>query len=241
MRDRVDGGGRDGEEKENVLGIDDSGRGPVIGPMVMAGVKVPAFMQEKFRELGVKDSKKLTASQREKLGEMIRKNSEFSIIRIWPYEIDFGNEAGINLNKLEAIKSAQIINDLKPDKAIIDCPSPNIPRWQAEVEKRLQLQKPCKVVCEHKADVNHPVVSAASIIAKVARDEEIAKIQKRIPEEIGSGYTSDPITVKFLEGNWEKYRDIFRQSWSTWQNHKNKKDQKEIFEYEGKDKEEQQF
>ena len=217
------------EKQEKILGIDDSGRGPAIGPMVMAGVKVPAFMEEKFREIGVKDSKKLTAQAREKLSKVIMANSEFAIIRIWPYEIDFGNHAGINLNKLEAIKSAQIINDLGADKAIIDCPSPNIPRWQAEVEKRLQVT--CKVVCEHKADVNHPVVSAASIIAKVARDEEIAKIQKRIPVPIGSGYTSDPVTIKFLEGHWEEYKDIFRQSWSTWQRQKKGKDQKKIFDF----------
>ncbi len=218
------------EKPEKLLGVEDSGRGPVIGPLVMAGVMIPAHIEEKFKEAGVKDSKLLTPSSRRRLADMIKKNSEFAIIRIWPYEIDFGNHAGINLNKLEAIKSAQIINDMQPDRVIIDCPSPNIPKWQAEVEKR--LQKKTKVICEHKADVNHPVVSAASIIAKVARDEEIEKIQGRIPVEIGSGYPADPITKKFLEKNWDKYEDIFRKSWQTWKRHKNKKVQKKVFDFE---------
>lgn len=219
------------KKAEKILGVEDSGRGPVIGPMVMAGVMIPAHFEKKFKEVGVKDSKKLTPGSRRKLSRLIRDNSEFSIIRVWPYEIDFGGNVGINLNKIEAIKAAQIINDLQPDKVIIDCPSVNIPKWHAEVEKRVNLKKKVKIICEHKADVNHPVVSAASIVAKVARDEEIAKIQGKIDEEIGSGYPSDPITIKFLENNWNKYKGIFREKWSTWRNVKKKKEQRKIGDF----------
>ncbi|MBU2497021.1 MAG: ribonuclease HII [Nanoarchaeota archaeon] len=219
------------EKIEKILGIDDSGRGPVIGPMVMGGVMIPTFMQEKFKEMGIKDSKKVFPSTRVRLAEFIRANSEFSIIRVWPYEIDFGDHVGINLNKLEAIKAAQMINEFQPDIAVIDCPSPNIPKWQAEVENRLQTTK-TKLVVEHKADVNHVTVAAASIIAKVVRDGEIAKIQSQIPVPIGSGYTSDVITRKFLEDNWDKYKGIFREKWQTWKDFKNKKQQKKLFDFE---------
>lgn len=214
---------------QKILGIDDSGRGPVIGPLVMAGVMIPKNIEKKFRELGVKDSKQLSPDRRKYLEGIIKGNSEFSIIRVWPYEIDFGDHAGINLNKLEAIKAAQIINNLRPDVAILDCPSNNIPAWKAEVEKRLE-RKP-KLMVEHKADVNHVTVSAASIIAKVARDEEIRKIQSTIPENIGSGYPSDPATKKFLEKNWDKYKGIFREKWQTWKRFKKGKAQKKIDEW----------
>ncbi len=219
------------EKVVKVLGIDDSGRGPVIGPMVMVGVMIPYSLQEKFKEIGIKDSKKVLPNKRRQLAEYIKSVSEFSIIRVWPYEIDFGDHVGINLNKLEAIKSAQIINDMMPDMAIIDCPSPNIPKWQTEVEKRINLKKKVNLLVEHKADVNHPVVSAASILAKVARDEEIEKIQDKIPFDIGSGYTSDPITRKFLKYNWDKYKGIFREKWQTWKLLKKNKEQKKIDEF----------
>ncbi len=219
------------KKQELILGVEDSGRGPVIGPLVMAGVMIPPEKEEFFRKIGVKDSKKLSARRREELAAIIKATAEFSITKIWPYEIDFGNHAGINLNKLEAIKAAQIINDMQPDVVIIDCPSPNTQKWQQEVEKRLQLQKKPKISCEHKADVKYPVVSAASIIAKVERDKEIEKIQQKIPLAIGSGYPADPITKKFLEDNWEKYRSIFRQTWQTWQRQKRGKEQKKLSEF----------
>jgi ribonuclease HII len=70
-------------------------------------------------------------------------------------------------------------------------------------------------VSEHKADRNFAVVSAASIIAKVERDREIAELAKTLGF-FGSGYPSDPRTVKFLEKccqDLEEYPEYVRKSW----------------------------
>ena len=163
-------------KQENILGIDDSGRGPVLGPMIMAGVMIPSYIGGQFKDLGIKDSKKLTPQKREDFAHVIKDNSSFSVIKIWPDEIMLRNHDGVNINKLEAIKAAQIINEMLPDVAIVDCPSNNIKKWQAELEKHLLegVRKEVKLVIEHKADSKYVECSAASIIANVERDEEIA-------------------------------------------------------------------
>jgi ribonuclease HII len=87
------------------------------------------------------------------------------------------------------------------------------------------------VIAEHKADVKYPAVSAASILAKVTRDRAIQKIQEGVPEPIGSGYPSDPVTVEFLKNNFKKYRDIFRKSWMTYQVLHKEKGQRKLNEF----------
>ena len=81
------------------------------------------------------------------------------------------------------------------------------------------------IICEHKADFNHVVVGAASILAKVTRDAEIEKIKQKIGIDFGSGYSSDPKTINFLKehANDTKLKGIFRESWSTWQEAAGKK------------------
>ena len=93
------------------LGIDDAGRGPVIGPMVLAGCLIDDKAAAKLKRLGVKDSKQLTQKRREHLSKIIKEEAEtFEIIVINPSEIDLKNYKGIDLNKLEALISAKIIN-----------------------------------------------------------------------------------------------------------------------------------
>ena len=212
-----------------VLGIDEAGRGPVIGPMIIAGVMIH---DGKEAELGaVKDSKLLTHKKRELLSHQIVAHSEFKIIEIPPKEIDeaVGSKDGMNLNWLEAHKQAEIINELNPDVAIIDCPSPNCKKY-TEYLKKLLNNKEIKLIIEHKADVNYPVCSAASIIAKLKRDEEIEKLKKKYGE-IGPGYPANSITQKFIKENWEKHPEIFRKSWSTFKNHEKMKNQKKLGEF----------
>ena len=88
------------------------------------------------------------------------------------------------------------------------------------------------ISCEHKADFNHVEVAAASIIAKVTRDTEIKEIQKKIKENIGSGYPSDPITKEFLK-HAHKYQDlgILRESWATWKNMLKSGKQRKLFDF----------
>ncbi len=99
--------------KELIIGIDDAGRGPVIGPMVLAGCLIYKEVEEELRRAGIKDSKLLTAKKREELAEIIKEmviDSHFIILS--PAEIDTGMGFGVNLNEVEAIAAAGIVNKL---------------------------------------------------------------------------------------------------------------------------------
>lgn len=215
-----------------ICGIDEAGRGPVIGPLVMCGILIGDEEEIKLRKLKVRDSKLLTPKQREDLFEKIKKAAEnYRIIIVEPAEIDSALKSDhLNLNWLEAEKSAEIINFLSPDKAIIDSPSNNTEKYKQYLRKRL-LNKNTELVVEHKADVNHPVVSAASILAKVTRDREIEKIKKLVGEDFGSGYSHDPVTRKFVERYHDKFPGIFRESWSTHKTAADAKKQKKLDEF----------
>ncbi len=215
-----------------ILGIDEAGRGPVIGPLVIAGVSINEKDIDKLKQLGVKDSKLLSPRQREEMfDKIINATKGYKTIIIQPEEIDSAIKSeSLNLNWLEAIKSAEIINFLKPEKAIVDCPSNNIPAYKNFLKKHLKNIK-TELVVEHKADFKYAVVSAASIIAKVTRDKEIKEIQKRIKEPIGSGYPSDPVTIDFLKKNHNNYPKIFRKEWASWKNINKKKKQKSLKDF----------
>ena len=209
-------------KEKTICGIDEAGRGPVIGPLIVAGVSIPEYLEKQLKQLGVRDSKLITPKKREAIAKEIKKNSSFTILTTYPAEIDTGDNKGLNLNQLEAAKAAQIITELAPNKVIIDCPSTNKKEWNEQVQNLLpqKLKKETEIIVEHKADAKHPIVGAASILAKTTRDKEIAKIQKKIPEPIGSGYPSDPITKQFLKNNWKNqdHEKIIRKSWQTFKN-----------------------
>lgn len=213
-----------------VLGIDEAGKGPVIGPMIIAGVMIH---DGKEVELGaVKDSKLLAHKKRIELNHLIQAHSEFKIIEVSPQEIDNAvdpENKSLNLNWLEAHKQAEIINHFNPDIVIIDCPHP-VPKKYEDYIKKLVNKKDIKYIVEHKADVNYPVCSAASIIAKVRREEEMDKIKKKYGNA-GPGYPANPVTQKFVKENFKKYPEIFRKSWSTFKNVEkaNDKNQKKLF------------
>jgi ribonuclease HII len=199
-----------------IVGIDEAGRGPIIGPMVMCGVFIEDNQEDELRALGVKDSKLLSASARERIAPVLEKKYKFHKVVISPIEIDsvVGNGKTKNLNWLEAEKAAEIVNALKPDKVIIDCPSPNIKAYAAFITERLDHKQGRQVICEHKADTNYLVVGAASIIAKVARDAEIEKLKAHVGMDFGSGYMADPRTKAFVEKYWNKHPEVFRHSWA---------------------------
>ncbi len=207
------------------IGIDDAGRGPVIGPMVLAGCLVTEETEKEFKKLGVKDSKQLTPKRREMLADKVREKAEtFEIILVHPEEIDGDGDRRIKLNELEAIACAKIINKINKGfnkiKVIIDCPSTSILRWTDFLKSKIDNLSNLEISCEHKADQNHISVSAASILAKSVREKEMSKLKEKYGEHIGSGYCSDPLTQKFLETSAKKYADegIFRKTWVTWKN-----------------------
>ena len=215
-----------------ICGIDDAGRGPVIGPLVMAGVSINQDDEDKLIKIKVKDSKLLTPKQRSFLyGKIIKIVKAYKIVIIPPEEVDQAvqKDDGLNLNWLEANKSIDIIHELKPDIAILDSPSNNLKSYRQYIEKKLKIR--VGIRAEHKADVKFPVVSAASILAKVTRDSEIEKLQKKIKEPIGSGYSSDPVTQEFLKNSYEKYPGIFRHSWFSYKDVVEKKFQKTLTDF----------
>ncbi|MBS3175005.1 ribonuclease HII [Candidatus Woesearchaeota archaeon] len=218
-----------------VCGIDDAGRGPVIGPMIMVGILIDEKDLPKLKTLGVKDSKLLTPNQREKIcKEIVKIVKDYKIIKVYPEEIDNAvlSKEGSNLNWLEADKMAEIINYLKPDKVIVDCPSNNIKAFTSYLKNKLNIKTDLK--CEHKADFLFLEVGAASILAKCAREEEMESLRKKLKIECGSGYPADPITKEFLKNNWDKYPEIFRHSWSSYQQYsdgKKSKKQKTLGEF----------
>ena len=205
-----------------VLGIDDAGRGPLIGPMILAGVLIDKNAEVGLKKYPIKDSKKLLQQARIKLAKIIKETAQaYHVVKADPEEIDTSIKKRTNLNTLEAMKTAEIINELNTGKdrikVIVDCPSVNIPAWKKTLLNFIDTPGNLTIICEHKADVNHLAVSAASILAKVAREEEIEKLKQKYGN-FGSGYPSDPITKEFLKakGNQLKNSGIFRKSWQTW-------------------------
>jgi len=181
-----------------VCGIDEAGRGAVIGPMVVVGVLIEQDKTSDLIEIGVKDSKKLTPGTRAELSKLIRDIAEaVEIVVLDALTIDSSTRrkrAG-GLNELEARIFAKIINRLKPDAAYIDLPSTKYSEFRALIEDRLTHK--CSLILEHKADEKYPVVSAASIVAKNERDRLIEELKLKLGD-FGSGYPSDSKTRRFL-------------------------------------------
>ncbi|MEM2936545.1 MAG: ribonuclease HII [Candidatus Bathyarchaeia archaeon] len=200
-----------------IAGVDDAGRGPIIGPLAIAGVLLEEEDLPKLAVLGVRDSKVLSPRKRERLAEEIGALAlKFHVIMIPPAEIDRVVETGRKLhklNRLEAQTMAQLITALKPDVAYVDASDVLADRFKNHIEENLSFR--VKIISEHRADAKYPIVSAASILAKVERDKAISKLREKYGD-LGSGYVTDPKTIKFLE-NWIKnsgsYPDFVRKSW----------------------------
>lgn len=200
--------------------------------MVLCGVLIDEKDEPKLKSIGAKDSKLLTPKTREILFGQIKKMvKECKVVVIPASEIDNAlTDPSLNLNKLEAMKMALIINRLKPDKVVIDCPSNNTKQYASFLREHLD-NKSLIIVAEHKADVKYPAVSAASIIAKVTRDAEIEKIKGDIGIDFGSGYPADEVTHKFLLKYWDKYPQVFRRTWASYKNVQSQMGQAKLGEF----------
>ncbi len=198
----------------DILGVDEAGRGSVLGPMVIAGVIIPEKMEKVLERMGVKDSKRLTPNRRTILSRKLKKMFEYDIIVISARQIDEMRVEGTNLNEIEKNAMEEIILRLKPEKAIVDAVDVKAERFQ----KNLQNDTGFDIIAEHKADDTYIQVSAASIIAKAERDAYIEEINKEYIKSggIGSGYPSDPATKKFLSNyTYDEMPDFVRMSWNT--------------------------
>ena len=198
-----------------LAGIDEAGRGPVIGPMVIAAVVVDEDKVPELEGLGVRDSKRLTPKRRERLfDEIIALLDDYVILELWPDEID--SREG-TLNEFEVENFVKALNSLKvrPDVIYIDAADVKEARFGEDIGKRLNFE--AEIIAEHKADDKFLPVSAASIIAKVTRDRAIERLKEEYGE-IGSGYPSDPRTRAFLEEYYRQHGEfppIVRRGWKT--------------------------
>ncbi|MAG38074.1 ribonuclease HII [Candidatus Pacearchaeota archaeon] len=207
------------------IGIDDAGRGPIIGPMILSGILVDENSLQILKKYNIKDSKQLLQNARIELAKVIKSSAlSYHTVSVSPKEIDSALQSDrLNLNTLEAIKAAEIINELNDKKqkikVIIDCPSTNTKKWKSDLLNYIENPQNLDIKCEHKADENHIEAAAASILAKVKREEEVSKIKEKYPD-IGSGYPSDPNTKAFLKSQGKKIGDtgIIRKTWKTWTN-----------------------
>jgi ribonuclease HII len=178
-------------------GIDEAGRGSVMGPMVVGILRTDE--DRGLISLGVKDSKKLTPGKREEIYEELAGSYEIRVVEMSASEIDSLRETK-TLNEIELDMFAEACNLLPGSCTYADCPDVNESRFQSLLERRVKG----RVVAKHGADNHYPAVSGASIVAKVVRDRRIDELSGKLGENIGSGYPSDAVTMEFIE-KWIKH------------------------------------
>jgi len=191
--------------------VDEAGRGSMLGPLVIAGVSIPKSKIRRLSSMGIRDSKKLSAKQRERLYKKIIEFADsYCVSKISPRTIDRSVRKH-ELNSLEARYMAKVITKLNPDVSYVDSCDVDPKRFGRKVSG---LSKGTKVHSRHKADSKYVIVSAASIVAKVSRDREISRLRRR--HDVGSGYPSDSRTVRFVRdyvGENNSVPPFVRASW----------------------------
>jgi ribonuclease HII len=211
-----------------ICGIDEAGRGPVIGPMVVAAACAPD--DRKLVEMGAKDSKKCTPLMRERLVPQIKKCCEYAFRVVSAEEIDEKRKI-MTMNVLEVEIFAEVLRELlekmkakgaNPKDIVIYADAPDVNEERFADELRARIGKDSIIISRHKADDLFPIVSAASIIAKTTRDALVLEIEKeltkKMPLPLGSGYPSDPLTKRFLNAWVQKFGNLpphTRKSWET--------------------------
>ena len=199
-----------------IVGIDEAGRGPVVGNMFIVCLGVSEDYLSELIELGVKDSKKLSPKKRYALAPKISRLAKVIIIEsVKPEYIDKHNInmilAQFVIKSLETILTAR----LRIKHVYIDAVSGR--KFRDAIAKYLLTRNyDIPVSIEPKADERYPIVAAASIIAKYLRDSHVRKLHE-VYGDFGSGYPSDPKTIEWLSkySNKSELPPIIRRSWST--------------------------
>ncbi|MBI4360345.1 ribonuclease HII, partial [Candidatus Micrarchaeota archaeon] len=159
--------------------MDEAGRGPVIGPLVVCAFAAEEERQSDLTALGVKDSKMLSAQKRGALFAVLPSLGEFALVELSPKTLNERMKKRESLNDIEADAMAEALTSLEKktgfEKAFVDCPDPVLSTYQKRLRKF--YKGTADLVCAHKADQLYPVVSAASILAKVTRDEKLQEIK----------------------------------------------------------------
>ena len=197
-----------------ICGVDEAGKGPVLGPLVVAAVAVDNAKD--IQDLGIKDSKQLTPEKRKELANLIKNKFSFAIEIIEAERVDEYRRQN-KLNDLNREAFEKLISKLDPNVAYVDAADVNEHRFGKQIKEKLTNEKDTDVISMHKADAKIDVVAAASIIAKETRENEIRKLKEKIGD-FGSGYPSDERTIKFLKSFYAdngKWPTGTRKSWKT--------------------------
>ncbi|KAM0680774.1 hypothetical protein GINT2_001047 [Glugoides intestinalis] len=190
---------------EVIAGIDEAGRGPVIGPMVYGLYVAPCDEITHY-----KDSKLLSKEARERFFTGMK---EYAYYKIDPVYITSIMESGEkNLNEISREAVVYLLKEL-----VKKCPNTKHVFIDGlgnnnEYKRILETQFTLNFTIENKADSKYQVVSGASIVAKVIRDQSVNKLN------CGSGYPSDPITKEWLKRNHNAtigFPEFVRHSWLT--------------------------
>lgn len=166
-----------------VIGIDEAGKGPVIGSMFIAfsiinlpnGLKDLNKYQDSLKDLGVKDSKLLSPKKRNFIYNQLKSHLDITYAQLTPSLIDSNNAGGGNLLELEIQAIVQVLEQQKPNLVIIDALTSKPEEFGEKLLQRLSFE--CKIISENKADATYPLVGAASIAAKELREQELAEIK----------------------------------------------------------------
>ena len=197
-----------------ICGVDEAGKGPVLGPLVVAAVAVDNAKD--IQDLGIKDSKQLTPEKRKELSNLIKNKFSFAIEIIEAERVDEYRRQN-KLNDLNREAFEKLISKLDPNVAYVDAADVNEHRFGKQIKEKLTNEKDTDVISMHKADAKIDVVAAASIIAKETRENAIRKLKEKIGD-FGSGYPSDERTIKFLKSFYSdngKWPTGTRKSWKT--------------------------
>jgi len=198
--------------------------------MVLCGAMFEQHALDQLKSAGVRDSKLLSPSRRESLTKLITEKAlKIEIVELSAAEIDeLRLVKKINLNEAEAMTFAKIIDRIKPSIAYIDAADPNPEMFKGRIQRHMKSK--IELVAENFADRKYVAVAAASIVAKVRRDQRIAELHKRYGD-FGSGYPADPRTIAFLE-RWirehGKLPEFARRSWETAQRAEEQAKQKKL-------------
>ncbi|MAU85026.1 MAG: ribonuclease HII [Euryarchaeota archaeon] len=211
---------------EYSIGVDEAGRGPVIGPLIVCATSIPSNDYHILREIGAKDSKTLSKGKREKIykiinEEAIERNWNIGIVECTPFRIDH-NSSVSNLNELEATLFSEAIKNSNVNgesgNIFLDACDVNQERFGNNVKSKLGPSwGDWRIISEHSMDSSNSLVAASSIVAKVTRDNAMKKLSDEIGIDLGSGYPSDPKTRhsinELISGKYP--HDCLRWTWST--------------------------
>lgn len=205
------------EPVERILGLDEAGRGSVIGPLVVGGFLIERSNIDRLIAAGARDSKALAPEKRERVYLDLPAIGECDSVVLPPREIDQYVARG-RLNELEARAFGALVSRLGPDEVHADACDP-VPRRFARAIARWSGRS-VRILARHHADRDDPIVGAASIVAKVRRDRAIERLRRQLGEGVGSGYPSDPRTIEFLRDRLKVEVVVpawVRASWATMQ------------------------